>query len=716
MLAWEVSYVKVAVLTIDSTYEDSVIGALQLNPDLSTKWCILGSKLPGGDWVKPQRKPGQVNMRDRGLVRAKTDKLGTGWAVTSSQDLPSVFEHYTNGGIESGLVAQSDGFKLNGRDITILSGSIHYFRVHPVYWRDRLQKLKALGFNTVQIYFPWNLHEPRKDVYDFGDGDNDMSAFLDFKKFIQIAQEEDLLVNARAGPYICAEWEFGGLPRLNIEEVNPNLRGGRVENHLGKTTPSSPERDSILDLPILIENEYGAVGANTGTAGQEYLTFIYNLMKLNGLNNSLIYTSDSAYNTRGSLDGVLRTINFQKNPEDQLNHLKELQPNLPLWVMEYWSGWYDAWFGSHTAVNTNLYTTNLETIIGTYKASVNLYMFIGGTDFGFLNGANIANSFPTYNPQVSSYDYNSPLTEAGDYTEKYNATRELAAKYNPVQLKVPDLPAQSIKRAYPTTSVSEQLTFDQLIDLVPAEDRVTSDDVIAMELLDINEGNGQSYGFVVYRKTDLDIPENSILTIEGKVHDVGILLLDNVRQTEPLTDREQTRGFGYWETSDNQFSLKNEAVTGTLDIFVENWGRVNYGSSIDVFTKQKKGLWEGSVLLNDNTITGWEIIALQFNSTWVKSLSGWGDVSTTGSANPTLYRATLDISETPSDTFINMSAWGKGNVFINGFNIGRYFSGGPTKTLYIPAPLLVQGTNEVLVFELYTAAPEIVFSDVPLLG
>nr|CAD7438231.1 unnamed protein product [Timema bartmani] len=566
--------------------------ALQLNPDLSTKWCILGSKLPGGDWVKPQRKP------------------------ASSQDLPSVFEYYTNGGIESGLVAQSDGFKLNGRDITILSGSIHYFRVHPVYWRDRLQKLRALGFNTVQIYFPWNLHEPRKDVYDFGDGDNDMSAFLDFKKFIQIAQEEDLLVNARAGPYICAEWEFGGLPRLNIEEVNPNLRGGRVENHLGKTTPSSPERDSILDLPILIENEYGAVGANTGTAGQEYLTFIYNLMKLNGLNNSLIYTSDSAYNTRGSLDG----------------------------------------------------------------------------------------------------DYNSPLTEAGDYTEKYNATRELAAKYNPVQLKVPDLPAQSIKRAYPTTSVSEQLTFDQLIDLVPAEDRVTSDDVIAMELLDINEGNGQSYGFVVYRKTDLDIPENSILTIEGKVHDVGILLLDNVRQTEPLTDREQTRGFGYWETSDNQFSLKNEAITGTLDIFVENWGRVNYGSSIDVFTKQKKGLWEGSVLLNDNTITGWEIIALQFNSTWVKSLSGWGDVSTTGSANPTLYRATLDISETPSDTFINMSAWGKGNVFINGFNIGRYFSGGPTKTLYIPAPLLVQGTNEVLVFELYTAAPEIVFSDVPLLG
>ncbi|CAG2066285.1 unnamed protein product, partial [Timema podura] len=201
----------------------------------------------------------------------------------------------------------------------------------------------------------------------------------------------------------------------------------------------------------------------------------------------------------------------------------------------------------------------------------------------------------------------------------------------------------------------------------PAEDRVTSDDVIAMELLDINEGNGQSYGFVVYRKTDLDIPENSILKIEGKVHDVGILLLDNVRQTEPLTDREQTRGFGYWETSDNQFSLKNEAVTGTLDIFVENWGRVNYGSSIDVFTEQKKGLWEGSVLLNDNTIHwlgNYSSSVQQHLGKEVRQsecLSGWGNVSTTGSANPTLYRATLDISETPSDTFINMSAWGKGN-------------------------------------------------------
>nr|CAD7568022.1 unnamed protein product [Timema californicum] len=680
--------------------------------------------------------------------------------AASSQDLPSVFEYYTNGGIESGLVAESDGFKLNGRNITILSGSIHYFRVHPVYWRDRLQKLRALGFNTVQIYFPWNLHEPRRNVYDFGDGDNDMSAFLDFKKFIQIAQEEDLLVNARPGPYICAEWEFGGLPSWLLRDPDLKVRTAndayldRVEKYFNVLYPILAELQFTNGGPIIsfqIENEYGAVGANTGSAGQQYLTFIYNLMKLNGLNNSLIYTSDGVDNVRGSLDGVLRTINFQNNPEDQLNKLKELQPNLPLWVMEYWSGWYDAWFGSHSAVNTKLYTTNLETIIGTYKASVNLYMFIGGTDFGFLSGGNIGVSFPTYFPQVSSYDYNAPLTEAGDYTAKYNATRELAAKYNPVQLKVPDLPAQSIKRAYPTTAVSEQLTFDQLLELVPEEDRVTSDDVIAMELLDINDGNGQSYGFVVYRKTNLDIPENSTLTIEGKVHDVGILLLDNVRQTEPLTDREQTRGFGYWETSDNQFSLKNEAVTGTLDIFVENWGRVNYGTYIDLFTQQKKGLWEGSVLLNGDTITGWEIIALQFNSTWIAlrvshsfltssvrmelmdgndrfpsrsrhyffvnlHLSGWGDVSTTGGANPTLYRATLDISETPSDTFINMSAWGKGNVFINGFNIGRYFSGGPTHTLYIPAPLLVQGTNEVLVFEMYTAATEIVFSDVPLLG
>nr|CAD7392462.1 unnamed protein product [Timema cristinae] len=687
----------------------------------------------------------------------------------SSQDLPSVFEYYTNGGIESGLVAESDGFKLNGRNITILSGSIHYFRVHPVYWRDRLQKLRALGFNTVQIYFPWNLHEPRRDVYDFGDGDNDMSAFLDFKKFIQIAQEEDLLVNARPGPYICAEWEFGGLPSWLLRDPDLKVRTAndayldRVEKYFNQLYPILAELQFTNGGPIIsfqIENEYGAVGANTGSAGQEYLTFIYNLMKLNGLNNSLIYTSDGADNVRGSLDGVLRTINFQNNPEDQLNKLKELQPNLPLWVMEYWSGWYDAWFGSHSGANTNctfnfiisqeslatgikfvrrmLAVTRSERIrneairerVGvrgvheiTEEAIFRWYGHVMKMEkdripniMMEMKSARETKKAMGVADSIKYHDYNAPLTEAGDYTAKYNATRELAAKYNPVQLKVPDLPAQSIKKAYPTTAVSEQLTFDQLLELVPEEDRVTSDDVIAMELLDINDGNGQSYGFVVYRKTNLDIPENSTLTIEGKVHDVGILLLDNVRQTEPLTDREQTRGFGYWETSDSQFSLENEAVTGTLDIFVENWGRVNYGSYIDLFTQQKKGLWEGSVLLNGNTITGWEIIALQFNSTWVKSLSGWGDVSTTGSANPTLYRATLDISETPCDTFINMSAWGKGNVFINGFNIGRYFSGGPTHSLYIPAPLLVQGTNEVLVFEMYTAAPEIVFSDVPLLG
>ncbi|XP_063238345.1 beta-galactosidase-1-like protein 3 [Bacillus rossius redtenbacheri] len=635
--------------------------------------------------------------------------------------LPTVYQHFAAGGVSSGLEAGASGFRLNGRALTVLSGAVHYFRVHPELWRDRLRKLRAMGFIAVETYVPWNLHEPRKDQYDFGDGGDDMSEFLNITRFLQTAQEEDLLAVIRPGPYICAEWEFGGLPSWLLRAKNFEVRTAnaeyleRVEKYFDKLFPILAKQQFVNGGPIIaiqIENEYGAMAKSTGDAGKRYLQYIAQLQDRHGLNASLQYTADSpSRSALGRVGNYLMTANFKDNPSGELDTLKKLQPDKPLWVMEYWTGWYDRWMGAHAGMDTGGYASRVEEILR-YPASINLYMFHGGTSFGFLNGANVATGFPSVTFDVSSYDYAAPLSEAGDYTEKYNVTSALAAKYNPVQLSTPARPAESTKRAYPATPVSGMLDLGQLLAQVPSGDRVRSPRVLAMETLDINNGSGQSYGYAVYRKTGATVPEGATLKIEGRVHDVGMLLFDGERQTEAFTGVQQTKGFGYYDASDAEFEARQALRNGTLDLLVENWGRVNYGYSTATF-RQWKGLWEGDVLLDGAALRDWEIIALQFNKRWVQGLTGWREVART--SGPTLYRASLDVA-LPADTFLDMSAWGKGVAFVNGFNVGRFFSGGPQRTLYVPAPLLRAGANQIMVFEMYTPAKEIVFSSTPKLS
>nr|CAD7588212.1 unnamed protein product [Timema genevievae] len=645
---------------------------------------------------------------------------------SETMSLPTLYEHYTQGGVVVGLETPPDGFKLNKKDIIIFSGAIHYFRVHPAHWRDRLRKLRAAGFNTVETYVPWNLHEPEKDKYDFGDGDNDMSMFLDVVKFVQVAQEEDLFVIVRPGPYICAEWDFGGMPSWLLRDASLKVRTSesryitRVTKYFDELLPLFTKLQFTEGGPILafqIENEYGSIAYKVKRPDKLYLLSIKKLFDKHGLYKSLYFTADypSIALTSGALDGVLMTANFNTDPDNQLNTLKVLQPNKPLMVMEYWSGWFDHWFEQHHTVSTDDYISILESILK-FPSSVNLYMFHGGTSFGFLNGANVQPNKPTYQPDVSSYDYDAPLSEAGDYTEKYHATKELIARYNHVKTKTPKLPNESHKKKYPDTSIMYQLQFEQIIQKVDAADRVKSKNVTAMELLDINGGNGQSYGFVLYRKSGVNIPKNSVLKIEGRVHDVGTVMVDGLTATESFKHLEQTESFGFWEASDQELKLKEKCVGSnkTLDIMVENWGRVNFDNSLDAFD-QKKGLWEGSVLLDGNKLEDWEIIALQFKRKWVNSLSGWDHNIKNTSNTPTLFKATLNIFD-PMDTFLNMSNWGKGNVFINGFNLGRYFNAGPTHSLYVPAPLLKEGSNEFVVFELMKPSSHLVFTDAPILG
>ncbi|KAJ8965799.1 hypothetical protein NQ314_003897 [Rhamnusium bicolor] len=473
------------------------------------------------------------------------------------KSLPTSYEYYTNGGITEGLSDNQDYFMLNGKNITIYSGSFHYFRVPRAYWRDRLRKMRAAGLNTVETYIPWNLHEPQPGLYDFGTGETDMQDFLHLEEFLKTAQEEDLFALVRPGPYICAEWEFGGLPSWILRKT-----------------------------------------------------------------------------TKGLCQGFYRLLTLTQTQKLQLDRIKKLQPQKPIMVMEYWSG---------------------------------------------------------------------------DYTEKWDIVRELIAKHSKIQTKTPDPPAVKNRISYTPIKVEKQLLLSEVID--GFQNKITSNYIISMEKLSINGNSGQSYGYIVYRKTNLDIPANATLIIEDYIRDVVLVLLNGVLLNKPLKTSDDLNGFGYWRLKNSAIILSDTEVKNvTLDLVVENMGRVNLGDLSQFY--QWKGL-RNQVYLNYEPLTNWEIVPLEFKTAWNKALIGWHDIKNKIST-PALYKVSFVITSTPQDTYINMKHWSQGIVIVNGFVLGRHILLGPQLSLYIPGSLLVKGNNDIIIFEHFNAADMVEFSSEPM--
>ncbi|XP_057656583.1 beta-galactosidase-1-like protein 2 [Diorhabda carinulata] len=637
-------------------------------------------------------------------------------AVT--QTLPTVYEYYTGDGITAGLSDQQPYFTLNNKNITIYSGAFHYFRVPKAYWRDRLRKMRAAGLNAVETYVPWNLHEPQSGVYDFGNGGSEYESFLDVAEFLKTAQEEDLLALVRPGPYICAEFEFGGLPSWILRNTT-SVRNSQDNNYL-----SYMKRYFNMLLPILamlqfqkggpiiafqIENEYG----NTGRDDLSYLQAIQQIYKDNNL-IELFYTSDPpGANGRGAIPGVLQTANFNTNPKQNLDKLNTLQSNKPTMTMEYWTGWYDHWVEGHHTVDAETYKQRLLEILD-YPSSVNQYMFVGSTNFGFLNGANSLYSGTNNSglqPTITSYDYDSPLTEYGAYTEKYNIVKEAIAERTPVKFSNPDQPELIPVIQYSSRHIDGQITFSDLIN--QAKDVIESEDIIPMESLPINGNSGQSYGYIVYSKTFTASGKVSI-RIGGYVRDT-VLVLNNGKLISPVPQTaNDINGFGFWRLENSTLDIEtNEETAETtykIDLIVENFGRNNYGG-LDQF-RQFKGLTE-DVYLNGNKLVDWKIIPFEFKRSWTNSLTNWQPVGSM-EATPALYKFTLKLDDKPNDTYLDMRDWNKGIVIVNGFVLGRHFFLGPQQTLYLPAPFLTRGENTIIVFEHYNAPDQLSFSDKPI--
>jgi beta-galactosidase len=572
-----------------------------------------------------------------------------------------------------------DQFLLNGKSFQIISGEMHFARIPRQYWRARLKMAKAMGLNTVCTYVFWNLEEPEKGKFNF-------KGNADVAEFARMAQQEGLWVIVRPSAYACAEWEFGGYPYWLLKEKNMKVRSRDPEflelmkayyEQLGKNLVPLQITHGGPILMVQVENEYGSYGDD-----KEYLKINEQLMRDVGFDVPF-YTLDGIdMVSRGCVDGALPAVDGSNNIQQIKDVVeKNNHGHGPFFVGEWYPGWFDDWGKPFRTVSTKECAAQLDTILAR-GLSVNMYMAHGGTTRAFMNGANFSNDNP-YSPQISSYDYDAPIDEGGDPTPKFYALREVIEKYLPAGSVLPVVPTR-----VPTIAIPEfKLKYcGDIMQVLPKP--INSNRPLDFE--DIN----QAYGYVLYR-TEIKGPREGKLDIVH-LRDFGIILVNDKRVA--VLDRRLNQ-----ETCNLNFPDSEN----TLDIFVENLGRINYGKYIN---DNHKGI-TGDVLFNGDTVTGWNVYGFPFDKE--------PDINsqlTSETQCPVIRQGTFTLDEV-GDTYLDMRDWGKGHVWINGHNLGRYWYIGPQQTIYVPAPWLNKGNNKIVVFEeLSTEKDEIGAIKTPILN
>ncbi|XP_059174645.1 beta-galactosidase-like [Physella acuta] len=558
-------------------------------------------------------------------------------------------------------------FIKDGKPFRYISGSMHYSRIHQDYWKDRLQKMKAAGLNAVQTYVPWNVHELEPGVFYW-------EGMSDLEKFIQLAQESDLVVLLRLGPYICGEWEFGGFPAWLLT-VEPNMVL-RTSDYaylkwvdkwftvlLKKIKPYLYENGGPI-IMVQVENEYGSYFA----CDSVYLDFLVYKVKSELGPNVTLYTTDGCglgYLRCGKVNGSYATVDFGpgSDPTGCFGAQRFYEPNGPFINSEYYTGWLDHWGSPHAKVDTNSVSKSLDRLLE-MGANVNMYMFIGGTNFGFMNGANS----PPYEPVPTSYDYGGPLTEAGDITPKYYAVRDIISKYQ----KLPDMPIppNTNKTKYGNISLEFISTVqDALPYLAPAGPKLSTYPV-PMEQINFYAG------FIMYRFVLSSNFVNPTPLYSKGIRDRAVVMVNGVP-------------FGLMDRTMTTVNITG-SIGQAVDILVENQGRIGYGKDINF---NNKGI-VSNVTLNNVIVTGWQIYPLNVDNIPNVTFSSPSKRSQPSKSQdgqlltPSIYAGSVNIPNTPDqpqDTYLDPRPFVKGQAFVNSFNIGRYWpTKGPQVTLYIP--------------------------------
>jgi beta-galactosidase len=565
-----------------------------------------------------------------------------------------------------------EAFLLDDKPFIIRCGEVHAARVPKEYWRHRLQMAKAMGLNTVCAYLFWNQHEPAPGNFTWDDR-------ADIAEYCRIAQELGLWVILRPGPYACAEWEMGGLPWWLLKDDDIALRSRdprfieatrRYFKEVGRELAPLQITHGGPIIMVQAENEYGFYGTDA-----EYMGEIRQALLDAGFDVPLFACNPKDALRKGYRDDLFPVVNFGSDPAGAFAELRKIIPKGPLMCGEFYPGWFDTWGAPHHTGNTDRYLADLEYMLKN-KASFSIYMAHGGTSFGFGTGAD-----RPFKPDTSSYDYDAPISEAGWPTDKFWKTRELFAKYlNPGET-IPDPPAKN-----PVIAIDELATkMGPLIKethlSVPKADKFPR----------TFEAYDQPYGCILYRTK---LPAGPAATLSAKaVHDIGFVFVDHAY-------------VGALDRRSQRFSLQipereNEV---TLDILVDAMGRVNFGREVH----DRKGLM-APVKLTTAELAEWQIfnfpmdantyVAVDYDEAFpLQSVNG---SQRSEEARPAFYSAYFNLQK-GGDTFLDMRNWGKGYVWVNGHNLGRYWNIGPQQTMYVPGPWLKDrgATNEIIILDL----------------
>nr|XP_019955827.1 PREDICTED: beta-galactosidase [Paralichthys olivaceus] len=601
---------------------------------------------------------------------------------------------------------KNDCFRKDGEEFRYISGGIHYYRIPRVYWKDRLLKMYMAGLNAVQTYIPWNFHEESPGQYNFN-GDRDLS------HFVQVAQDVGLLVILRVGPYICTEWDMGGLPAWLLKKKDIVLRTSdpdyiaAVDRWMGKLLPLMKPflyQNGGPIISVQVENEYGSYYA----CDFNYLRHLTKLFRFHLGNEVVLFSTDGngvSYLKCGTIQELYATVDFGPgaNVTASFEAQRYAEPHGPLVNSEFYTGWLDHWGSPHSVIATAQVVKYLNQILAT-GANVNMYMFIGGTTFGFWNGANTP-----YAPQPTSYDFNAPLSEAGDLTDKYYAIREVISMYR----KIPDgpIPPTTPKYAYGAVKMRKLQTILDTVEILSVSGPVKS--MYPLTFLDLH----QAFGFVLYRTT-LPVACNTSTPLSSPlngVHDRAYVSIDGV--AVGILERNKVLSINVTGKAGSQ-----------LDVLVENLGRINYGKDINDF----KGLVT-NLTLGKNILTGWTMYSLSINDAIKQGLIQEKEPTLSpppppaALSLPAFYRGSFiipdGVPDLPQDTYIKLPKWRKGQIWINDFNLGRYWPDrGPQVTLFVPASLLsTAAPNNVTVLELEgdpcSSGPcTVEFTDTPILN
>lgn len=579
------------------------------------------------------------------------------------------------------LEIKNKKFYMDSKPFDIYSGAIHYFRTVPGYWEDRLTKLKAAGFNTVETYVCWNLHEKKPGEFDF-------SGILDIEKYLEIAQKVGLYAIVRPGPYICAEWDFGGLPAWLLKDKNMQIRcmypdylkcvERFYKELLPRLVPHLESHGGNI-IAMQVENEYGSYGND-----KDYLRYVEKLTRDCGI-DCLLFTSDGNTNNMisgGSLPDIYKVLNFGSRSRTAFNVLKGFENDGPNMCGEFWCGWFDHWRDKHHTRNSLEIVNEIKGFIDN-GASFNMYMFHGGTNFGFTAGAN-HNQGHGYEPTVTSYDYCAMLTEWGDYTPAYHAVRKLLCEKQGIE--PPELPESPKLQSIGKVELTETASLFENLDNIGEKHHVPVPE--GMEYF------GQNFGLIYY-ETTLKGKYNASPMYIKNVHDFADVYFDGEKKTS--IDRTLYSVEGKTTLKDVIFKKKKgesspflmPALSGErkIGVLVDTMGRVNYGENM----LDRKGI--SDIYLGIQRLMNYDVWTLPLDNLDKLKYS-----SSVKKEEPVFLKGSFK-TDSKADCFVHLDGFNRGCVYINGFNLGRFWKVGPQKSLYIPGTLL-KDENEIIVFNI----------------